>query len=69
MIADEELKVEGIRALIAALGVVQAEKFVSLLTRAPFDYSKWQASLWPDVGVEELSRDAMRLRNERRQPG
>jgi hypothetical protein len=62
MITDEELKVQGIRVLIAALGDVQAERFVSLLTRAPFDYTKWQTSLWPDVGVEELSREAMRVR-------
>jgi hypothetical protein len=62
MITDEELKVQGVRALIAAFGEVQAERFVSLLTRAPFDYTKWQASLWPDVGVEELSREAMRIR-------
>lgn len=62
MMTDEELKVEGVRALMAALGDVQAERFLSLLTRAPFDYTKWQASLWPDVGVEELSREAMRLR-------
>jgi hypothetical protein len=63
MITDEELKVQGVRALIAALGDVQAERFVSLLTRAPFDYTKWQAGLWPDVDVEELSRQAMQLRN------
>lgn len=62
MIPDEELKVQGVRALIAALGDVEAERFISLLTRAPFDYTKWQATLWPDVGVEELSREAMRLR-------
>jgi hypothetical protein len=62
MMADEELKVQGVRALIAALGDVEAERFVSLLTRAPFDYTKWQANLWADVGVEELSRKAMRLR-------
>jgi hypothetical protein len=62
MISDEELKVRGVRALIAALGDVQAERFVSLLTRAPFDYTKWRASLCPDVGVEELSREAMRAR-------
>ena len=59
---DEELKVQGVRALIAALGEVQAERFISLLSRAPFDYTKWRASLWPDLGVEELSREAMRLR-------
>jgi hypothetical protein len=63
MIPDEELKVQGVRALIAALGDVGAERFVSLLTRAPFDYTKWQVSLWPEVGVEELSRKAMQMRS------
>jgi hypothetical protein len=62
MMTDEELKEQGVRALIEALGDVQAERFVSLLTRAPFDYTKWQANLWPDVDVEELSRAAMQLR-------
>lgn len=66
MITDEELKVQGIRVLIAALGDVQAERFVSLLTRAPFDYTKWQASLWPDAGAEDLSREAMRMRSASR---
>lgn len=62
MITDEELKVQGVRALIGALGEAQAERFVSLMTRAPFDYTQWQPGLWPDAGVEELSREAMRLR-------
>jgi len=62
MITDEEFKVQGVRALIDALGDVQAERFVSLLTRAPFGYTKWRASLWPNVKVEELSRNAMRFR-------
>lgn len=62
MITDEELKVRGVRALVAALGDVEAERFVSLLTRAPFDYTKWQANLWPDLGVAELSRAAMEMR-------
>lgn len=64
MITDEELKVQGVRALIAALGDVEAERFVSLLTRAPFDYTKWQARLWPDTGVDDLSREAMRMRRK-----
>jgi hypothetical protein len=64
VITDEELKVQGVRALIAALGEVQAERFVSLLTRASFDYTKWQANLWPDVEVEDLSRAAMVARGK-----
>ena len=62
MITDEELKVQGVRALIDALGDVQAERFVSLLSRASFDYTKWRESLWPKVSVEELSRRAMLAR-------
>jgi hypothetical protein len=62
MTTDEELKVQGVRALVAALGDVEAERFVSLLTRAPFDYTKWQASLWPSHSVDELSRSAMEMR-------
>lgn len=62
MLTDEELKLQGVRALIAALGDVEAARFVSLLTRASFDYTKWHATLWPDTGADELSSDAMRAR-------
>ncbi len=62
MITEEELKVQGVQALIAALGEVQAERFVSLLSRAPFDYTQWQRTLWPHRDVEEVSHAAMGLR-------
>jgi hypothetical protein len=62
MITDEELKGQGIRALIAALGDVQTARFVSLLTRAPFDYTQWQADRWQDQKIEDLSRTAMEMR-------
>lgn len=68
MITDEELKVQGVRALVAALGDVQAERFVSLLNRTAFDYTKWQADLWLDRGVEELSRAAMQMRRASQEP-
>lgn len=58
-ITDTELKLRGIEALIAALGVVQAERFVSLILREPFDYTQWQRDLWPDKSLEEISRLAM----------
>jgi len=64
VIDDEELKIQGIRVLIAALGETQTARFVSMLTRAPFDYTKWQASLWPDVEVKDLSRAAMLARGK-----
>jgi hypothetical protein len=62
MITDAEIKATGFRALVAALGDVQAEKFIALIQREPFDYTQWQRSLWPDKSIEEISREAMKQR-------
>lgn len=59
---DTEIKLKGIEALIAALGEVQAERFVTLIMREPFDYTIWQRTLWSGKSVEEISRMAMASR-------
>lgn len=63
MITDTEIKATGFRALIAALGDVQAEKFIALIQREPFDYTQWQRTLWLDKSIEEISRAAMQHRH------
>lgn len=65
-ITDTELKVQGMEALIAALGEVMAEKFITLMNREPFDYTEWQRNLWNDKSVEELSKLAMARRLQTR---
>ena len=62
MITDTEIRATGFRALVAALGDVQAEKFIALIQREPFDYTQWQRSLWPDKSIEEISQAAMKHR-------
>ena len=62
---DTEIKLQGMEALITALGEVQAEKFISLIMREPFDYTVWQRKLWTDKSVEEISRMAMKRRKEK----
>ncbi len=59
MITDTEIKQKGIKALISELGNVQAERFISLIISEPFDYTKWQSSLWPDESIESISKKAM----------
>ncbi len=66
MITDTEIKIIGVRALTNALGEVDAEKFISLMLREPFDYTTWQRDLWKDKSVEEISRAAMALRDDKR---
>lgn len=41
---------------------MEAERFIALLLREPFDYTQWQRSLWADRGVHELSQAAMTRR-------
>ena len=48
--------------LVDGLGAVEAERFISLILREPFDYTKWQKHLWDDKGVAEISNAAMKLR-------
>ena len=64
MRTDTEIRIEGLRALTHALGPVEAERFVTLVLREPFDYTKWQRDLWPDRTAEEISHAAMRRRND-----
>lgn len=64
MFTDTEIKTAGIRALVAALGEVEAEKFIALIRREPFDYTRWQRSLWPDKSIEQISEAAMKHRRE-----
>ena len=58
-ITDNEIKSQGIEALISSLGEVQAERFISLILKEPFDYTKWQKKLWPNKTIEEISSMAM----------
>jgi hypothetical protein len=65
MITDKQLKIEGLKALTEALGDVQAEKFIALIMRSPFDYTKWQKKLWVDRSMEDISDAAMELRKSK----
>ena len=64
MITETELKIKGFQILLEALGEVEAERFISLIMREPFDYTQWQRTLLVDKTVREVSGSAMRLRNE-----
>ena len=54
------LRNEGMQILIKNLGCVEAERFISLIIREPFDYTEWQRNLFNDMSVKELSNSAMK---------
>ena len=60
MYAEMALRNEGMKVLIDNLGCVEAERFISLIIREPFDYTEWQRCLFNDMSVKELSSLAMK---------
>lgn len=62
MKTDTVIKNEGMKVLIEHLGKVEAERFISLIIREPFDYTKWQNKLWKEKTVKEISDAAMKYK-------
>ena len=60
MYAEMALRNEGMKVLINNLGPVEAERFISLIIREPFDYTEWQRDLFNGLSVKELSSLAMK---------
>ena len=47
------------KALVKTLGPVEAERFVMIVQREPFDYTRWSADLFEDIPLDELNRRAL----------
>jgi len=62
MNSDTVLKNEGMKVLATHLGLVKAERFISLMIREPFDYTEWQRGLFKDVPLNDFLKDAMVFR-------
>ena len=62
MITDAELRAKGVRDLAQSLGDVEAERFVALIQRERFDYTKWRQGQWEELPIDEISRRAMLFR-------
>ena len=58
MRADTLIRDEGMRALNERLGIVEAERFITLIIREPFDYTEWQQDLYSGMTADELFQNA-----------
>ncbi len=63
MITDTEIKSKAIALLNEYLGDVETERFIALIQREPFDYTKWRQGLNENLSIEDISHKAMLLRN------
>jgi len=61
---DTLIKTEGMEILTKHLGLVEAERFVMLMNKEAFDYTKWQENLFEGMTIEEISNAAAELRKK-----
>ena len=64
MITDTEIKSKGVQILATHLGDVEMERFIALIQREPFDYTKWHQKMDEDISLKELSLKAMSVRKK-----
>jgi hypothetical protein len=69
MLTDTEIKLKGFQILTEFLGNVEAERFIALIQREAFDYTKWRDSLDENLSIEQISQKAMALRNKTTEQG
>lgn len=65
MRTDNELKKEAFDILSSKLGLVDAERFISLIHKEDFDYTEWRKNVLPDISVRDVSAKAMNFHNSK----
>ena len=64
MRADTVIRNDGMNILLEKLGLIESERFVMLLQKDTFDYTKWQENLFEDMTIEEIYSNAKKLREK-----
>ncbi len=65
MKSETEIKTRAFEVLYQELGSLDTERFISMIKRESFDYTHWRKNLPRYGSIEELSRRAMEMRNQK----
>lgn len=52
---------QGMQALIGALGLIEAERFVIAVNQDKFNYTEWRRTGLPDLSIEQIATQADQL--------
>lgn len=58
MNTEAEIRIKGMQALIGALGLVDAERFMAATSRDRFNYTEWRRLGLPNIGLQALAAAA-----------
>ena len=57
--SNAEVLDRGMSCLLGALGSIETERFISVLSQERFDYTKWQREKFDDVDPDDFYRNAL----------
>jgi hypothetical protein len=64
MKTEAEIRMVGMQALINALGLVEAERFMMAVSRDRFNYTEWRRHGLPEMSLDALAQAANRYAEE-----
>lgn len=64
MNTEAEIRVKGMQALIGALGLVDAERFIAANSRDRFNSTEWRSQGLPDMALQELEAAANQISSQ-----
>ncbi len=64
MKTDTELRSDAMQLLRAQLGLVESERFIALVGRESFDYTRWRQNQWTEATISELAQQSRKLRQK-----
>ncbi len=64
MISDMEIMDKGLTCLLEKLGVIETERFISVINKEKFDYTKWQRKRFDYMSSEEFQEAAVAYAKE-----
>ena len=56
MKTETEIRLEGMQALINALGLVDAEQFLATVSRDKFNYTEWRRNGLPNLSIDMIAK-------------
>ena len=68
MKTESEIRMQGMKALIGSLGIIETERFLVAVNQDRFDYTEWRRTGLPDMSIEEIAAAANAYSSQLNQP-
>lgn len=64
MESTSEIMSKGMKCLMEQMGIIEAERFISVIIREKFDYTKWQRDYFDAKTPTEIREEASQFEKE-----